>query len=65
MLLLLVIFKIFFVFLYIIPINIMKKELKNITEEEIKIICELYGEPYIDFMAGKWEDSNYGLVIVK
>lgn len=25
------------------------KDLKNITEEEVRIICELYNEPFIDF----------------
>lgn len=35
------------------------KELKNITEEEVKEICRLVGEPYISFMTnthGKWTD---------
>lgn len=40
----------------------MKKSLKEITEEECKIICEMYGEPYIKFYIN---DSDYfGLYVV-
>lgn len=39
------------------------KELKNITEEEVKHICELAGEPYLSFMAGRWEGSNTKLAV--
>jgi hypothetical protein len=34
------------------------KELKNITEAEVKEICRLAGEPYINYMTnndGKWD----------
>jgi len=40
------------------------KELSNITEEEVKEICRLAGEPYLDFMTnshGKW--TGLGLEI--
>lgn len=40
----------------------MKKDLKDITEEEVKIICEIYGEPYLTYLAGKW-DKSFGLAI--
>jgi len=36
------------------------KDLKNITKEEVEIICEMYGEPFIDYLAGEW---NYGLAV--
>jgi len=35
----------------------MKKDLMYITEEEVKTICEFYGEPFLSFMSnihGKW-----------
>jgi len=36
------------------------KDLKDITEEEVKIICEIYGEPYLSYMAGSW---THGLAV--
>lgn len=38
----------------------MKKDLKDITEEEVRIICEIYGEPFLSFLAGKW---TFGLAV--
>ena len=39
------------------------KELKNITEEEVKHICELVGEPYISYLAGVKSWIQFNLVI--
>lgn len=42
------------------------KVLKNITEEEVKKICELAGEPYLSFMTnshGKWTDLGLEIQI--
>ena len=42
------------------------KELKNITEKEIKKICELAGEPYLSFMTnsdGKWDGMELEIQI--
>ena len=42
------------------------KELINITEEEVKEICRLAVEPYLDFMTnshGKWTSSGLELQI--
>ena len=36
------------------------KDLKDITQEEVETICELYGEPYISYMAGIWK---HGLAV--
>lgn len=38
----------------------MKKDLANITKEEVLTICEIYNEPFLDFMAGRW---TYGLAV--
>ena len=38
----------------------MKKDLKDITEEEVRMICDFYNEPLISFNAGLW---NFGLAI--
>lgn len=39
----------------------MKKDLKDITEEEARIICEIYNEPFLEFRAGLW---TWGLAAV-
>ena len=42
----------------------MKKDLINITEEEVLIICEILGEPYIGFITnshGSW--TSLGLAV--
>ena len=41
----------------------MKKDLKNITEEEVKIICDFYNEPYISYITGKWHPEYFNLAI--
>lgn len=33
------------------------KDLSNITEYQVKRICELAGEPYESFLAGRWENK--------
>lgn len=38
----------------------MKKDLKDITEDEVRMICEIYGEPFIDYNAGIW---TWGLAV--
>jgi len=38
----------------------MKKDLKDITEEEVRTICEIYNEPFIEFCAGIW---TWGLAV--
>ena len=41
-------------------------ELHKITEEEVKHICKLAGEPYIDFMVnddGKWDNTGLEIQI--
>lgn len=40
----------------------MKKNLKDITKEECKIICEMYNEPFIDFYVHEY--SNFHNIIV-
>ena len=41
----------------------MKKDLKDITEEEVRTICEIYGEPYLSYMTNKWQDLGLAVVI--
>ena len=44
----------------------MKKELHQITEEQVKHICKLVGEPYIYFMTnsdGKWNELGLEIQI--
>ena len=41
----------------------MKKDLRDITEEEVRTICEIYGEPYLSFLAGKWKDLGLAVSI--
>lgn len=36
------------------------KDLKDITEKEVRTICDFYNEPFLSFMAGKW---TYGLAV--
>jgi hypothetical protein len=38
----------------------MKKYLKDITEKEVRDICEIYDESYVSFIAGEW---TYGLAV--
>lgn len=39
------------------------KDLKNITEDEVKTICKIYDEPYINHLAGIWKDLDLAIQI--
>lgn len=43
----------------------MKNDLVDITEEEVRTICELYNEPFLSFMinSGSWTCINLAIVI--
>ena len=44
----------------------MKKDLVNITEEEVRMICEFYGEPFISYMTNshcRWTDIGMAVCI--
>lgn len=40
-----------------------KMNLDNITEEEVKAICNFLDEPYHSYMTGKWEDNAGALKV--
>ena len=57
---------VYFINLYNSKINEGTKDLKYITEDEVKHICELVDEPYISYMTnhdGKWDNLNLELQI--
>jgi len=39
------------------------KDLKDITEDEVKTICEIYDEPYISYIAGVWKNLDLAVQI--
>lgn len=41
----------------------MKKDLINITEEEVRTICELYNEPFLSFMVNSGSWTCIGLAV--
>jgi len=45
----------------------MKKDLANITEEEIKMICKFYNEPFLSYMTAKeaksWRSRDLAISI--